>query len=57
MSRDEPGLALLFAPEPGEELRHDVAEKLSEVRHKLGNGEAALPRVSEDAPTRNPTSQ
>jgi hypothetical protein len=35
------GLALLFAPKPGDQLRHDLAEKLDDVRHKLDNRTAA----------------
>jgi len=45
------GLALLFAPKPGQELRHDIAERFDDVRHKFDNGNETSSRSLADAPT------
>jgi len=33
------GLALLFAPKPGSELRHDIENRVSDLRQGFGQGE------------------
>ena len=44
------GLALLFAPKAGQEIRHDIAEKVGEIGEHL---HAAAPRPA--TPTNGPS--
>ena len=41
------GLALLFAPKAGQEIRHDIAEKMGELGEHL---RASVPATSPDGP-------
>ena len=58
------GVALLLAPRPGRETRHQIASKASELSHKLGGKASelaqdvrkALPTQDNDRSNRSPSS-
>lgn len=45
------GLALLFAPKAGHEIRHDIAEKVSEMGEHLRRTQVGQPATSTNAPS------